>query len=134
MQVNTESMTELFALLIGVYMIAGGLSGFVSGQRWNRIMDGFRQNDALTFISGVFVFVLGAVMVSLHNQWDSLLAIIVSVVGWAALIEGLVLIVIPAPLFVFAKAFTGPTFARLYGILIIAFGAWLVWQGASAVS
>jgi hypothetical protein len=43
-------------------------------------------------------FVIGGVLILAHNIWTDPIAVIVSLIGWVALIEGLLIMVIPRPL------------------------------------
>ena len=61
------------------------------------MLDDLRDNTTLGFITGVFTFALGAFIISLHNIWTNPLAIIVSLIGWAALIEGLLFLAVRKP-------------------------------------
>ncbi len=116
-------LTLSLAKAMGVYFIAGGLSGLISRERWAAILDEFMARPALTFISGVFVFVLGAALVMLHNLWTDPLAIAVTLIGWAAAIEGLILVVYPDPLLKWAVNFVRPGAVRAFSVLTILLGA-----------
>ena len=45
----------------------------------------------------MFVFVLGAVLVAVHNQWNGPLAVIVSLISWGAFIEGVLMLAARRP-------------------------------------
>lgn len=122
-------LTLSLAKAFGVYFIAAGLSGLLAPERWRAILDGFRQNAALSYISGVFVFALGAALVMVHNIWADPLAIVVTLVGWAAAIEGVILIVFPEPLLKWSVSFLRPGAVKIWAIAIIVIGAILLLLG-----
>lgn len=89
----TLGTTEYLALLYGIYMIAAGLGLMQRPQMVDAIMKGLLDNDALSFIGGIFILAIGGTIIGIHNAWDTPLAIIVSLIGWAALIEGLLMLI-----------------------------------------
>lgn len=122
-------LTLFLAKALGVYMLAAGLSGLVSRTRWTAILDGLKQSPALCYITGVFVFALGVAMIIAHTIWTDPLAIVVSLFGWAAAIEGLILIVAPEPLLKFGASLVRPggvvpfaLFAIIAGIVLLLCG------------
>jgi hypothetical protein len=122
-------LTLSLAKAFGVYMIAGGLSGLLARDRWEAILVNFREKAGLTYISGVFVFTLGAAIIMVHNIWTDPLAIFISLFGWVAAAEGLVLIAYPEPLLKWAASFVRPGAVRAFAIFTIVFGLVLLFLG-----
>lgn len=122
-------LTLSLAKAFGVYMIAGGLSGLLARDRWDAILVNFREKAGLTYISGVFVFTLGAAIIMVHNIWTDPLAIFISLFGWVAAAEGLVLIAYPEPLLKWAASFVRPGAVRAFAIFTIVFGLVLLFLG-----
>jgi hypothetical protein len=92
--IETLSVTQILAVFIGLYMVAAGI-GFLTGRgSYATLIDELRDNTALGYVTGAFVFALGAAMVAVHNLWTGPLAIVVSLVGWGALIEGVLMLAI----------------------------------------
>ena len=58
-------------------------------------MQGLLDNPLLAYLSGVITFVIGAALVGLHDRWNDFLSGFVSLIGWAALIEGVLLLALP---------------------------------------
>jgi hypothetical protein len=123
--ITTSTLLTLsLAKAMGVYMIAGGLSGVLLGlDRWTRILDAFQNDAAITYITGVFVFVLGAAIIMAHNVWTDPLAGFISLMGWVAAIEGVVLVAYPDPLLNWAQSIAKPAFIKTFAIMTIIVGA-----------
>ncbi len=85
-------ISETLGLFIGLYLIAGGVALIREPDLYRQILVMLRENAAVGFLTGLFAFVIGAAVVALHNASDSALAVFVSLIGWAALVEGLALI------------------------------------------
>lgn len=123
-------LTLALAKAFGIYMIAGGLSGMLLGRRrWQEILDAFENNAAVVYLAGVVVFALGAAIVMAHNIWTAPLAIFVSLIGWVAAVEGVILIAYPDPLLDWARTIAKPAFIGIFAVLTILLGAMLLTAG-----
>jgi len=122
------TITQILGVIIGLYMVATGIGLLTGRSSYATLIDDLRENTALGYITSVFVFVLGAVIVAVHNLWTSPVAIVVSLVGWAALIEGVLMLAIRRPFLSLVRVvpFTAATMVPL-GIAGIVCGAVLVY-------
>ncbi len=62
MLIVITTLTLTLAKAMGVYMIAAGISGFIAPERWRLILDQLRADAAVSYISGAFSLILGAVL------------------------------------------------------------------------
>ena len=85
-------MSDLLGLFIGLYLVAGGVALLREPDLYRQIMVVLRENSAVGFLTGLIAFLIGAVIISVHARWDTVMAFIVSLFGWIALLEGLALI------------------------------------------
>ena len=124
------TLTQTLALLIGLYMIAGGIALLREGATYVGVIKIFRENAALGYLAGVVTFAIGGALVALHNDWSTLLSSVISLVGWAALIEGFLLIALRDP---FMKTFEKIAFTdgviKGFGIGTLLLGAVLLYCG-----
>jgi hypothetical protein len=98
------------------------------------IMADFRNSVGLTYLTGTFVAMLCLPLLIFHNEWGSLKQGVASFVLWAGLIKGLAFIVFPRVLFGFWEAiFPHGKVARIFGVVLIALGALLVWWGRASI-
>ncbi len=128
--IETLSTTQILAVFIGLYMVAAGI-GFLTGRgSYATLIDELRDNTALGYVTGAFVFALGAAMVAVHNLWTGPLAIVVSLVGWGALIEGVLMLAIRRTFLGLVKVFPlTPATLVPCGIAAIVLGAVLAIAG-----
>jgi uncharacterized protein YjeT (DUF2065 family) len=126
--VDTISVLTLrLAEAIGLYMIVVGIGGLVAPQRWRAMMDDLDRSPGLVMALGFAVFAVGAALVLIHSIWTDPLAIIVSLVGYAALIEGALLLAVPGPLL--KVGFWSLPFTRVWAIVSIVLGILLFLAG-----
>lgn len=129
----TLPMTAIFARIYGVYALAAGIGLLVSGTRYQQAMAGFRDNAALTYLAAILAFAVGAVTVTLHNVWSGAPAIIVSFIGWAALVEGVIFLILPAPVMdVAARMIQSKAVVLVFAVIAIVLGLFLLIAGFSA--
>ncbi|NNE39635.1 MAG: hypothetical protein HKN14_01815 [Marinicaulis sp.] len=128
--ITTSSVLTLsLAKVFGAYMIAGGLSHFMQRNLWADLLENFRAQPGVTFLAGIVTFTIGSTIVMAHNIWTDPLAGFISLVGWVALIEGLIIIAWPKPLIAFSKSLMKPAFINAFAVLTILGGVVLVAMG-----
>jgi hypothetical protein len=120
-------LTLHLMVLIGFYELAAGLAGFTGRIDWTDMLDEFERSPALTFVTGFAAFAIGAAIHLSHHHWTDLPAIIVSAIGWIAMAEGLLIMVVPGPLLNFSRGLVRnqraiSIFAMLFGIALILLG------------
>lgn len=128
--IETLSVTQILAVFIGVYMVAAGIGLVTDRDAYATLIDDLRENTALGYVTGAFVFFLGAAMVAVHNLWTSPLAVVVSVFSWGALIEGILMLAVRRQFLglVNVVPFTGAT-TLPFGIAAIVLGLVLLYAG-----
>jgi len=128
--IETLSVTQILAIFLGLYMVAAGIGLITDRDAYATLIDDLRENTALGYVTGAFVFVLGAAMVSVHNLWTGPLAVVVSVFSWGALIEGVLMLAVRRQFLglVNVVPFTGATVLP-FGIAAIVLGLVLLYAG-----
>jgi uncharacterized membrane protein len=128
--IETLSVTQILAVFIGVYMVAAGIGLVTDRDAYATLIDDMRENTALGYVTGAFVFFLGAAMVAVHNLWTSPLAVVVSLFSWGALIEGILMLAVRRQFLglVNVVPFTGAT-TLPFGIAAIVLGLVLLYAG-----
>ena len=120
-------LTLKLLVVIGVYELVAGIGGLTGRINWKAMLDEFDRSPALTFVTGFMVYLLGAVVILVHCFWTDPLAIIVSAIGCIAAVEGLVIMIVPGPLFAFSRRLVAnqrliSMFAAVFGLLLIGLG------------
>jgi hypothetical protein len=85
----------LFAKFMGPFIVVIGAGLLLNRKAFQEIMEGFTEDKALIFISGLMTFIIGLAMVIFHNMWITDWRLIITVFGWLTLIKGVILIVFP---------------------------------------
>jgi len=127
--VTASVLTLYLAQAIGLYVLLVGLSGLARPQRWAALIDDLATSPALQFIAGVLVFAIGVALILAHSHVTDALAIIVTLVGWLALLEGALLIAVPDPLIRLGRL--AVRYTRIWAILCIVIGLLLGLAGVT---
>src|SRR5271165_3519117 len=88
--------TLFLSRLIGLYCILVGLSMMAHSQATVETVTALLQNPSMTLILGVITLAAGLAMVLAHNIWSGgALVVVVTLVGWMALIKSLFFLFLP---------------------------------------
>ncbi|HAQ35944.1 MAG: hypothetical protein CMF74_10745 [Maricaulis sp.] len=117
------STTAVFAFFFGLYMVSGGVGLLLDPKLYENIPEELRASSIIGYLTAVVVFAIGAMTVALHNDWTNWLAILVSLVGWAALIEGVLMLAVRRSFVAMVAKFPmTPVLLRSFGVFTIGFG------------
>jgi len=104
-----------------------GIGGFLAPSRWQAVMEDLERSPGLVMALGFPVFAAGAALVLIHSIWTDPLAVIVSLIGYVALIEGALLLAVPDPLIKIGR--WSVQFTRAWAIVSIVLGILLFLAG-----
>jgi hypothetical protein len=102
--------SKLIAGLVGPTLVAGAIAVLLNLGTWPALVEQAFRDPALIFVSGFPLFVAGLAIVRAHNRWEGNWPVLVTIVGWLALLGGLSRILFPtrlAPIAVGAVQSTG---------------------------
>ncbi len=107
-------VAKIMALMYGAIGV-----GFLSGQvDTKKMLKSFQDSPGLTFVSGFFMIIVGALLVQYHNIWDQGWTVLVTIIGWALLIKGTIFVSFPKPFLAMSSRFARQE--KWMGVLIIA--------------
>jgi len=109
--------------ILGLTYLAIGLGMLTSPRFYKEMINKMIDNEAVLFLTGLLVFVIGSFLAVYHNIWTGSRTIIITVFGWLALLKGLMMIVIPEKsirLYRLIKISEGQL--GVYGIIVFVIG------------
>ncbi len=123
------SMSMFLAQVIGLYLTLMSLSMLFHQQRFKKIMQDFLSHQGLLTLSGSVGIIVGLLIVLTHNVWETSWPVLITLVGWFALLQGIARLFLPEA---FSKAVRGIMEKQNYLIwcwvwLIV--GVYLTWMG-----
>jgi hypothetical protein len=120
--------------LLGLYMVAMSVGMLVNHRRTMAAIDEMSRSGPWMLFSGMVAIAVGLAVVLGHEVWTGgALPVLVSAMGWAALLKGLTLLLVPGERI--AAAYKGAGFERYFSVwmvAVLALGLWMTWLAFAA--
>ncbi|MBM3547743.1 MAG: hypothetical protein FJX54_12390 [Alphaproteobacteria bacterium] len=87
--------TRMIASLMGPTLLAIGVSLLVNARHLPEMARQIGNDPGLIFVSGVLLLVAGLAIVRVHNIWSGGWPVVVTVMGWLAVVGGVLRMVLP---------------------------------------
>jgi len=123
------------AQVFGIYFLVIGLSLFIRKRAVYKLMSELVRNSHIMYPTGMFIFILGLLLVLSHNIWTSGWVLLITILSWLTLLKGVAYLFIPGNhLAKFGRAvWKIPGFYVIIGILSIVIGVYFIIQGFGLV-
>lgn len=111
----------------GVVILTIALAALLNPARLGAALGDFKRSPGLTLLGGIFALILGVMLIMLHSLWVDVPAILISLLNWAVLIKGVVLIGAPDAILKLASTTSASTSrVRIWGVMALILGALLL--------
>jgi len=88
--------TSIFlAKLLGPLLAIVALSILMNGNTFNHILKEFPKSSYVLYLSGLMAYAMGALIVLNHNVWVMDEFVIITVLGYLALVKGILILLFP---------------------------------------
>ena len=112
--------SHFLAKLIGPVFIAGGLGMLFNTTLYRTMFERALHDHMLIYLSGVIALPVGLAIVATHNDWKWHWPLIITVIGWLAIVGGIVRMVAPQVI-------------EQIGLSILAYPSFFIMDGGIAV-
>ena len=126
------TLSKTIAGLIGPTLVAIAAAMLLNLGSFPPLAEQVSRDPALILLSGILLFVAGLAIVRAHNRWSGGWPVVVTVVGWLALVGGLVRMLFPTRFALIAAGLgqsAGVIIAVAVGFLVV--GVFLSLKGYS---
>jgi hypothetical protein len=121
--------SRTIAGLVGPTLVALAAATVVNLGSFPALVEGVSRDPALVLLSGILTFVAGLAIVRAHNCWAGGWAVVVTVIGWLALLGGLARMLFPVQLANMAVGLAQSTgIVAAVAIVLFAVGAFLCFK------
>jgi hypothetical protein len=121
--------SKTIAALVGPLLAAIGVAMLINRNLFPAMVGDVAHNYALIFLSGILTLLAGLAIVRIHNVWSGGWQVLVTLLGWLAVVSGLVRMWLPQGAAPIAEAFSGnPTGLVLGGLVLLVLGAFLSYK------
>jgi len=123
--------TSVFlAKLIGPFFAVVGISVLLNADAFRGIVKEFLKSPGLIFLTGLITLPIGLAIVLTHNVWVADWPVLVTLIGWLAVISGIARIFAPKQILKTGKKVAAnKNFPMIGGLIWLAIGAVLCFFG-----
>ena len=122
-----SATTVFLGRLLGLYLVAISLGMLANRRRTLDTLDEMARSGPWMLFSGMVATAAGLAVVLGHQVWSGgALPVVVTLMGWAALLKGVTLLLVPAERM--ADAYKGIGFERFFHawmVAVFAIGLWV---------
>ena len=123
------SNAQIFQIFSVVYL-AIGVGMLVNPAFYKKMFSDFVDNAGVLYMGGITALVVGLLIIMFHNTWTKNLSVIITIIGWLALIKGVVILIFPKAMVALAKSIVNsPKFMKIEAILVIIVGLFFAFLG-----
>ena len=123
--------TSLFlARLIGPMLVVLAIGLLARQDSWRAMANDFVANRPLLFLSGFLTLLGGLALVNTHNVWEAGWPVIITILGWLAVIGGTARMLFPETVVgISARMLKEKTWLTVAGAVEGLLGLWLCYAG-----
>ena len=97
------SDAQIFQIFSLAY-ITIGIGILINPGFYKKLFEDFIENAAVLYLGGVMALAIGYLILAFHNTWTKDLSVIITIVGWLALIKGILILIRPKIIIALSKA------------------------------
>jgi drug/metabolite transporter (DMT)-like permease len=119
--------TNVIAQVLGIFFVVVGISIVANGKATAGAVEESVQSKGMMFMWGVLALLIGAVIVVFSNVWTSGLALLVTILGWLALVKGTFILLLPGAAASLYKKYGKSGLLVVAGVVIVVLGLVLLY-------
>ncbi len=122
-------LSTFYALLMGFYIVAVSFAMLVHQTRYKKLVGDLLGNHLVLALTGFLQLIFGLIIVITHNVWVSSWVVVITVLGWIAVLQGICRIYCPEHFAQFAKNMQAKVGFTIISWAWLIVGIYLVWAG-----
>lgn len=122
-------MTSLFlGKVVGAYLVVVGASLLLRKKMWHNVVRDFTKSSMAMTVAALFELLIGLFIVASHNVWVQSWEVVITIIGWLMVFEGIAYLFIPHKVLKEKiRAFDNTTWYTMGGIIALLLGAYMVY-------
>lgn len=124
-------LSIFLAQVIGLYLFLMSLAMLVHQQRFKKTCSDLLGNMMLITLTGGIMLVVGLLIVVDHNIWVPDWPVLITIIGWILLLQGLMRLFVPDAFIKMSKDMQGKVVYTLGCWIRLFVGIYLIWAGFS---
>jgi hypothetical protein len=130
LKVDPMQSTRVVARMLGGVLFISAAGILVNSEGYRATADEFLRGVGLIYMSGMMALVAGLAIVYLHNVWTKDWRTLLTLIGWFAVIDGILRVVVPQFIQRFDSWYIAqPGFLIGSGLIVLGLGLFLSFKG-----
>lgn len=123
------SDAQIFQIFSVVYVVVG-IGMIVNPAFYRKMFSDFIENGGVLYMGGIMALVVGVLLVIFHNTWTKDWSVIITIIGWMALIKGVVILILPKAMISLARSILqSNAFMKIEAVIAIVVGVLFAYLG-----
>ncbi len=114
----------LIAKLLGAVYLAVGVGMAFNNKFYESMVDDFMKNKAMMYLGGAMALAVGVLITSFHNVWEDFATIVISLIGWIAVVKGVFILVLPEVMMDMTKKIWSKSLMQVATLVAVVLGAY----------
>lgn len=116
------SDAQIFQIISLTY-IAVGIGILINPDFYKKLFEDFIEHASVMYLGGIMALAIGYLILAFHNTWTKDFSVIITIVGWLALIKGIVILIRPKIIIALSKAIAkNESVLKIEAIVVIILG------------
>lgn len=117
----------VIAQVLGIFFVVIGVAMVANGKNTAVVVEEAAQNRGIMFIWGMLALMVGAIIVVFNNVWTPGLALLITILGWLAVLKGTFLLLFPGAAAALYKKCGKSGVLVVAGIVAVVLGLFLLY-------
>jgi hypothetical protein len=127
-------LSKLIAKIASVIYLSASAGGFFGADHYRKIADDLFSNAGLTYLAGLITVIIGLLIVTYHNRWTKNWTVLITILGWLALVKGISLIAFPQFIQSLSQRMFTDFGSRVFPYVTLCFGLLFAYFGFVSVA
>lgn len=119
----------LIAKIIGIIYLSFGLGIVINPELYQKLLQQLLIDPSIRILGGIMAIIIGFLILEYHNFWEADWTIVISIIGWIALIKGILLLTFPKFITIVKPVFDNEKSLRILAIFVMLIGIVFVYLG-----
>lgn len=115
-------LSVFVAQVVAVVYLSIGVGMLFDGAYYKKLLDNFYKDQTCMYVGGLLALIIGFALVTFHNEWVKSWEVLVTIIGWLALIKGISLLAFPSKSLELSKSMTKAKNVSTLSIIVIVVG------------
>lgn len=120
-------ISVIIAQVLGIFFAIVGIAMVVNSKATASAIEESVAHKGVVFVWGLLALLIGAVVVVLNNAWTSGLPLLITILGWLAVIKGAFILLAPAAAVALYRKFGKSGMVVFCGVVVFVLGLVLLY-------